>query len=183
MCKNIAKSATATEHSHSNYRYWWESSSQTAKKQIWAQQWFMWTERMQIWLLSRPSYQNRQRERKTSSFQDPISRPLCTYNEESLVVSDHELPEQTQLRKLLTEAPQQHLTTEVETPFKTLHINGIWVSGEKYNKESHFKTPTDSTRGSREQQRQKLTPFKTPVHVLDRYSVKSKQTDFFQDHG
>ena len=92
--------------------------------------------------ISRPSYQNGQRECKTSSFQDPNSRPLCTYNEESLVVSDHEPPEQTQLRKLSTEAPQEDLTTEYENPFKTLQINGIRVSGEKYNEESHFKTPT-----------------------------------------
>ena len=90
--------------------------------------------------------------------QDPISRPLRTYNEESLVVSDHELLEQ----------PTEDLATEFETPFKTLQINGIRVSGEKYIKESHFKTPTDGTRGDREQQRQKLTPFKTPVHVQDR---------------
>ena len=90
--------------------------------------------------------------------QDPISRPLRTYNEESLVVSDHELLEQ----------PTEDLATEFETPFKTLQINGIRVSGEKYIKESHFKTPTDGTWGDREQQRQKLTPFKTPVHVQDR---------------
>ena len=42
--------------------------------------------------ISRPSYQNGHREHKTSSFQDPISRPLRTYNEESLVISDHEPP-------------------------------------------------------------------------------------------
>ena len=85
------------------------------------------------------------------SFQDPILRPLCTYNEESIVISDHKLLEQ----------PREDLGTEFETPFKTLQINGIWVSGEKYIEESHFKTPTNSTQGSREQQRQKLTPFKT----------------------
>ena len=46
--------------------------------------------------------------------------------------------------------------------------------------ESHFKTPTNGTRGSREQQRQKLTPFKTPAHILDRDLVKnrSRQTSF-----
>ena len=110
----------------------------------------------------RPSYWYGQREHKTSSFQDPISRPLCTYNEESLVISDHEQPEQTQPRKLSTEAPQEDFTTDFETPFKTIHINGVRVSGEKDNGESHFKTPTDGTQGSREQQRQKLTPFKTP---------------------
>ena len=60
---------------------------------------------------SRPSYWNKQRECKTSSFQDPISRPLRMYNEESLVVSDHELSE-------------QDLTAKFETPFKTLHIMG-----------------------------------------------------------
>ena len=53
--------------------------------------------------------------------QDPISRPLRTYNEESLVVSDHELLEQ----------PTEDLATEFETPFKTLQINGIRVSSEK----------------------------------------------------
>ena len=108
--------------------------------------------------ISRPSYQNGQRECKMSSFQDPISRPLCTYNEASLVVSDHELLEQ----------PTEDLAAEIETPFKTLQINGIRVSGEEDIDESHFKTPTDSTRGSREQQRQRLTPFKTPVHSPDR---------------
>ena len=110
---------------------------------------------------SQPLHWYGQRGCKMSSFQDPISRPLCTYNEESLVISDHKPPEQTQLREQLTEAPQEDLTTEFETPFKTLHINRIWVSGEKYIEESHFKTLTDGTRGSREHQRQKLTPFKT----------------------
>ena len=43
---------------------------------------------------SKPSYQNGQRECKTSSFQDPISRPLHMYNEESFVISDHESSEQ-----------------------------------------------------------------------------------------
>ena len=97
---------------------------------------------------SRPSYQNGHREHKTSSFQDPISRPLRTYNEESLVVSDCE--------------PLEQPTEDLAAEFKTLQINGIRVSGEKYIEESHFKTPTDGTRGSREQRRQKLTPFKTP---------------------
>ena len=41
-------------------------------------------------------------------------------------------------------------------------------------KKTHFKTITDSTRGSREQQIQKLTPFKTPLHVLDRDLVKNR---------
>ena len=51
--------------------------------------------------------------------------------------------EQTQpARTELTEAPQEDLATEFETPFKTLHINGIRVSGEKNIKETHFKTPT-----------------------------------------
>ena len=62
-----------------------------------------------------PSYQNGHREHKMSSFQDPISRPLCTYNKESLVISDHELLEQ----------PHRGLNQEFETPFKTLQINGI----------------------------------------------------------
>ena len=84
---------------------------------------------------SKPSYRNGHREHKTSSFQDPISRPLRTYNEESLVVSDHEPLEQ----------PTEDLAADFETPFKTLQINGIRVSGEKYFKESHFKTPTDCT--------------------------------------
>ena len=108
--------------------------------------------------ISRPSYRNGQREHKPSSFQDPISRPLRTYNEDCLVVSDHEPLEQ----------PIEDLAAE----FKTLQINGIRVSGEKYIDESHFKTPTDGTRGSREQQRLKLTPFKTPVHRPDRDSGK-----------
>ena len=46
-------------------------------------------------------------------------------HEESLVISDHQLPEQTQPRKLSTEAPQEDLATEFETPFKTLNINKI----------------------------------------------------------
>ena len=107
---------------------------------------------------SRPSYWNGQRECKMSSFQDPISRPLYMYNEESLVISDHELPEQTQLRKLLTEAQQEDLATEFETPFKTLHINGIWVSSEKNINKTHFKTMgKPGIKVSRN-----LTPFKTP---------------------
>ena len=110
--------------------------------------------------ISRPSYQHGQRECNMSFFQDPISRPLRTYNEDCLVVSDHELPED--------------LAAEIETPFKTLQINGIRVSNEKDIEESRFKTPTDGTRGSREQQRQKLTPFKTPVHVTDRDLVHFK---------
>ena len=101
--------------------------------------------------ISRPSYWNGQREHKTSSFQDPISRPLHTYNEESLVISDHELPEQ----------PTEDLAADFETPFKTLQINWIQVSGEKYIEESHFKTSTDSTRGSREQQT-KVYSFQDP---------------------
>ena len=84
---------------------------------------------------SRPSYRNGQREWKKSSFQDPISRPSRTYNKESLVISDHEPLEQ----------PTEDLAVEIETPFRTLQINGIRVSGEKYTEESHFKTPTDGT--------------------------------------
>ena len=128
---------------------------------------------------SRPSYQNGQRECKTSSSQD-LSRPSymdrTPNNEESLVVSDHESSEQTQPLGQSTE----DLTTEFETPFKTLHINGIWVSSEKNIEKTHFKTITNGTRGSREQHRQKLTPFKTLVHVLDRDLVKNRgrQTHF-----
>ena len=120
--------------------------------------------------ISRPSYQNGQRECKMSSFQDPISRPLRTYNEENVVILDHELLEQ----------PTENLAAESETPFKTLQINGIRVSGEKYIEESHFKTPINGTRGSREQQRQKLTHFKTPVHVQNRDLVRNRgrQTHF-----
>ena len=154
-----------------------------AKKQIWAQQRFKLMERMQIWPFqdprSRPSYQNKQRARKTHSFQD-LSRPSYTdrtpNNEESLVVSGHKSAEQTQPLGQSTE----DLIAEFETPFKTLHINGIWVSGEKDIEETHFKTPTDGTWGHREQQRQKLTPFKTPVHILDRDLVnnRGRQTHF-----
>ena len=68
----------------------------------------------------------------------------------------------------MLEQPTEDLAAESETHFKTLQINRIQVSGEKYIKESHFKIPTDGTRGGREQQRQKLTPFKTLVHVQDR---------------
>ena len=104
------------------------------------------------------------------TFQDPRIMDRTPNNEERLVVSDHELPEQTQLLEQLTE----DLVTEFETPFKTLHLNGIRVSGEKNNEESHFKTPVNGTQGSREQCRQKLTPFKIPVHVLDRDLVKNR---------
>ena len=160
--------------------------------------------------ISRPLYWNGQREHKTSSFQDLLSRPqtesvkthsLTRYesngsfqdllsrpsymdrtpnNEESLAVSCHKLAEQTQLLEQSTEAPQEDLATQFETHFKTLHINGIWVSGEKNNVETHFKTPVNGTRGSREQHRQNLTPFKTLAHILDRDFVKkrSRQTSF-----
>ena len=119
-----------------------------------------------------------------SSFQDLLSRPLHTNrthnNEESLVILDHESAEMTQLQKQLTEAPQEDIATGFETHFKTLHINGIQVSGEKDNEETHFKTPVNGTQGSRKQHRQKLIPFKTLVHILDRDSVKnrSRQTSF-----
>ena len=66
---------------------------------------------------------------KTSSFQDPISRPLRTYSEENLVVSDCE--------------PLEQPTEDLAAEFKTLQINGIQVSGEKYIEESPFKTPTN----------------------------------------
>ena len=109
-----------------------------------------------------------------------LSRPLHMYNKESLVVSDHESSEQTQLPEQSTEAPQEDKATEFETPFKTLHINGIWVSSEKNIKETHFKTIINSTWGTREQHIQKLTLFKTPVHILDRDLVKnrSRETSF-----
>ena len=81
---------------------------------------------------------------------------------------------QTQPQEQLTEAPQEDIATGFETHFKTLYINGIQVSGEKENEETHFKTPVNGIQGSREQHRQKLTPFKTPVHVLDRDSVKNR---------
>ena len=101
-------------------------------------------------------------------------------NEESLVVSGHKLAEWTQSLEQSTEAQQKDIATEFEAPFKTLHINGIRVSGEKNIEETHFKTSTVGTWGSRKQQRQKLTPFKTPVHILDRGLVKnrSRQTSF-----
>ena len=76
-----------------------------------------------------------------SSFQD-LSRPSCMdrtpNNKESLVISDDELSEQTQPLEQSTEAPQDDLATEFETPFKTLHINGIRVSGEKKHQENSF---------------------------------------------
>ena len=119
-----------------------------------------------------------------SSFHDPISTPLCTYNEESLVVSGYKLAEWTQPLQQSTEAPQEDLAAEFETPFKTLHINRIRVSSEKNIEETHFKTIINGTQGSREQHRQKLTPFKTPSTCSrQRFGQKQKQTDFFQDHG
>ena len=169
MCKNIAKSVTATEvkpnilsqivdiDGRVPHRWPRSRSEHISGSNGWKGCKF---DSFQD-PISRPSYRNGQRECKTSSFQDPISRPLCMYNEENLVVSDHE-------------SSEEDLTAEFETHFKTLHINGIRVSGEKNIKERHFKTPTNSTRGSREQQRQKLTPFKTPVHVLDRDLVKNR---------
>ena len=182
MCQNIAQPVTATEAKPSNLTKItnidgkvprrWPSSRSEHNSSSGGQKGRKFDSFQDP--ISRPSYRNGQRERKTSSFQDPISRPLCTYNEESLVISDHELPEQRQPRKLLTEAPLEDLAAEIETPFKTLQINGIRVSGEKYIEESHFKTPTDSTRGSREQPRPKLTPFKTPVHVKDRDLVRNR---------
>ena len=71
-------------------------------------------------------------------------------NEESLVISGHKSSEQTQPLEQSTEAPQEDLAAEFETPFKTLHINviqvnGIRVSSEKNIGETHFKTPTDGT--------------------------------------
>ena len=84
---------------------------------------------MQIRLLSRPNFKtfiSKQAKRMQNEF---LSRPLCTYNEESLVVSDHESLEQTQPLEQSTEAPQEDIAAEFETSFKTLHINGIRVSG------------------------------------------------------
>ena len=85
-----------------------------------------------------------------SSFQDPILRDSTKYTANSI---DHKSADQTQLREQSTEAPQEHIAAEFETHFKTLHINGIRVSSEKSNKDTHFKTPTDGTCGSREQHR------------------------------
>ena len=85
-------------------------------------------------LLSRPQTEsigthNATRYESNGSFQDLLSRPLhmirTPNNEKSLVVLDHELAEMTQLLEQLTEAPQEDITTEFETPFKTLHINRI----------------------------------------------------------
>ena len=129
MCKNIAKSATATE-AKPNFltqitdidgrvpRRWprrksEHNSSSSGRK---GHKFDSFQDPH-----SRPSYRNGQRECKTSSFQDPISRPLRMYNKESLVVSDHESSEQTQLLEQSTE----DIAAEFETPFKTLHINGI----------------------------------------------------------
>ena len=84
-------------------------------------------------LLSRPQTEsvrthNMTRYEGNSSFPD-LSRPLHTsrtpYNKESLVVLDHEMVEMTHPQEQLTEAPQENIATEVETHFKTLHINGI----------------------------------------------------------
>ena len=169
MCKNIAKSATATEAKPNILTQITDIDGRVSRR--WPRSRSEHVSSSSGWKgckfdsfqdpCSRPSYQNGQRECKMSSFQDPISRPLRMYNEESLVISDDELSE-------------QDLTTEFETPFKTLHINEIHVSGDKNIEETHFKTPTDGTRGSREQQRQKLTPFKTLLHVLDRDLVKNR---------
>ena len=63
-----------------------------------------------------------------SSFQD-LSRPSymdrTPNNEESLVISGHKSAKWMQLLEQSTEAPQEDLTTEFETHFKTLHINRI----------------------------------------------------------
>ena len=187
MCKNIAKSVTATEAKPNILsqivdidgrvpRRWPRSRSQhTSSSGRWKGCKF---DSFQD-PCSRPLYRNKQRECKMSSFQD-LSRPSYTdrtpNNEESLVVSGHKSAGWSQPLEQSTEAPQEDLTAEFETPFKTLHINRIRVSGEEYIKESHFKTPTDSTWGSRERPRQKLTPFKTSVHILDRDLVR-KQID------
>ena len=70
----------------------------------------------------------------------------------------------------MTEASQKEITTDSETHFKTLHINGIRVNSEK-NKYTPFKTPANGTWGNREQHRHMLTPFKTLVHITDGKTV------------
>ena len=188
MCKNIAKSTTATEAKPNILTQITDIDGRVPCR--WPRSRSKHNSDSSGWKgckldsfqdpISRPSYQNGQRECKTSSFQDPISKPLHMYNGETLVISDHESSEQTQLLEQLTEALQEYIAVEFETPFKTLHIKRIWVSGDKNIEETHFKTPTDGTWGSREQQRQKLTPFKTPVQILDRDLVRnrSRQTSF-----
>ena len=213
MCKNIAKSTTATEAKPNiltqitdidgRVPHRWprsrseHNSSSCGRKGCKLDSFQDPSSRPSYWneqreckmsffqdLLSRPQMEirtcNMTRYESSGSFQDPLSRPLCTYNEESLVISGHKLTEWTQLLELSTEAPQEDTATEFVTHFKTLHINGIQVSGEKNIEETHFKTPTNSTRGNREQHRQKLTPFKTLVNILDRDLVKnrSRQTSF-----
>ena len=173
MCKNIAKSATATEAKPNILTQitdidgrvphrWPRSRSEHVSS----------SGRKEIWLLSRPLFKTHIKMSKENAKQVPfktLSRPpymdRTPNNEESLVISDHESSEQTQPLELLTEAPQEDMAAEFETPFKTLHINGIWVSGEKNIKETHFKTIINSTQGSREQHRQKLTPFKDPWYA------------------
>ena len=176
ICKNIAKSVTATEATPNNLthirnidgrvpRRWPRSRSEPSSGSSgWKGHKF-------------DSFQdqNGQKEHKTSSFQDPISRnsfeyptdliAMYTYemnsfqdllsrplhmsrafnNEESLVILDHELAEITQPKEQSTEAQQEDITADFETPFKTLHINGIQVSSEKDNEDTPFKTPADST--------------------------------------
>ena len=116
-----------------------------------------------------------------------MNRGITLNNEDSLVISDVELVKWTQPREQSTEAPQEEEIAEYETHFKTLHINGIRVSSEKNNEDTHFQTPADGARGSREQHRHKLTHFKTLVHILDGMTVnwnrdlvkkRSKQTSF-----
>ena len=140
MCKNIANSATATEAKPNILTQITDIDGRVPCRQPRSRSEY--TSSSSGWKghkfdsfqdpISRPSYRNGQRECKMSSFQDPISRPLHMYNEESLVVSDHE-------------SSEQDLATEFETPFKTLHINGIQVSSEKNTEETHFKTPTNGT--------------------------------------
>ena len=74
-----------------------------------------------------------------------MNRVKTLNNKDSLVVLDHKSAEQTQLREQLTEAPQEDIAAEFETHFKTLHINGIQVSSEKKNEDTHFKIPADGT--------------------------------------
>ena len=150
MCKNIAKSVTATEAkpnilSHITDiegtvpRRWPRSRSEHVSSSG-GQKGCKFDSFQDPH--SRPLYQNGQRECKVSSFQDPISRPSymdrTPNNDESLVISSHKSAELTQPVEHLTEAPQEDLATEFETPFNTLHINRIQVSGEKNIEETHF---------------------------------------------
>ena len=111
---------------------------------------------------SKSSYRNGHREHKTSSFQDPISRPLRTYNEESLVVSDYEPLEQ----------PTEDLAAELlSRPFRSTG----YKSAVKSTSRRVISRPQPTVHEAVESNsRQKLTPFKTPVHVQDRDLIHFK---------